>query len=64
MKELEDLLEAVSAWDADERARVDAAAAEALRLHEGKPRASGEPAVTHPLRNGDLPCDLLVYDIP
>lgn len=50
MKELEDLLEAVSAWDADERARVDAAAAEALRLHEGKTRASGEPAVTHPLR--------------
>lgn len=50
MKELEDLRAAVASWEPEDRAKVDAAVAEALQVHEGQVRASGEPAVTHPLR--------------
>ena len=50
MKELEDLRKAVSAWEAEDRAKVEAAVEAASIAHEGQVRASGEPAVTHPLR--------------
>ncbi len=50
MKELEDLRKAVSGWDPEDRAKVEAAVEVALRVHEGQVRASGDPAVTHPLR--------------
>lgn len=50
MKELEDLRAMISSWETEDVAKVEAAVQEALRLHEGQTRASGEPAVTHPLR--------------
>ncbi len=50
MKELEELLSTLEGRAAADIERVKAAAAWAAELHEGSARASGEAAVTHPLR--------------
>ena len=50
MKEIEDLRKAVSAWEPEDRVRLEAAVEAARLAHEGQVRASGDPALTHPLR--------------
>ncbi|MCX7024537.1 MAG: RelA/SpoT family protein [Spirochaetes bacterium] len=58
MTELDELMTALDGWPKSDIARVKDACAWAAAMHEGKLRASGEPAVTHPLRVARILADM------